>query len=280
MTIRWTIRARVTKKDEIKSYSNAKGAGKRLGFDIADESSQMRVTAWQEQADRFAVQQSVSTIARFNALIEEGKIYYFSKAQIKMANKKFTSIRNDYEMTLGAHSEIVECKVTHVNIPKIIFDPTSIDRLVDTKDELVGWQPSTFDDHRADVVGILTKVGDETQLTARDGRELTKRDLTLRDDSNAEVTLTLWEDQAKNFRSPAEACTVMAIKGCTVKKFQVIIIKSSGLDHQGGISISANLGSKIDFNPDEKNAERVRAWWVREGSTKTISSVSTTKTVG
>lgn len=36
-------------------------------------------------------------------------MYCISKANIKMANRKFSAVRNDYEMSLHANTTIVPC---------------------------------------------------------------------------------------------------------------------------------------------------------------------------
>jgi replication factor A1 len=37
------------------------------------------------------------------------QVYYISGGAIKQANKMFTSIRNDYELTFNATTEVKEC---------------------------------------------------------------------------------------------------------------------------------------------------------------------------
>jgi replication factor A1 len=37
------------------------------------------------------------------------KIYFFSKCQVKPANKQFNTLKNDYEITLSGDSVIEEC---------------------------------------------------------------------------------------------------------------------------------------------------------------------------
>ena len=51
-----------------------------------------------------------------------------------------------------------------------------------------------------DVIGVCKSVGDVTNLTTRDGRELVKREIQLVDKSSTEVALTLWGTTATNFQ--------------------------------------------------------------------------------
>lgn len=50
---KWVIKARVTGKSPIRSWSNAKGEGTLFSFDLVDESSEIRVTAFREQCTKF-----------------------------------------------------------------------------------------------------------------------------------------------------------------------------------------------------------------------------------
>lgn len=48
---RWTIKARVTQKSEIRRYNNAKGDGKFFSFDLLDaEGGEIRAVGWNDQA--------------------------------------------------------------------------------------------------------------------------------------------------------------------------------------------------------------------------------------
>lgn len=40
-------------------------------------------------------------VDKFYGILEQGKIYLFANGAVKLANKKFTSIKNDYCLTFG-----------------------------------------------------------------------------------------------------------------------------------------------------------------------------------
>lgn len=50
---KWVIKARVTAKSAIRTWSNPKGEGKLFSMDLMDESSQIRVTAFRDLVDKF-----------------------------------------------------------------------------------------------------------------------------------------------------------------------------------------------------------------------------------
>jgi len=53
ITLRWVIKARVTSKTPVRTWSNARGEGKLFSMDLIDESGEIRATAFKEQCDKF-----------------------------------------------------------------------------------------------------------------------------------------------------------------------------------------------------------------------------------
>lgn len=67
------------------------------------------------------------------------QVYIISKAQLKTANKNYTTIKNDYEMTFNRETEVTPCNEDAVNIPKMSYDFVKIDGLQNIpKDSMVG----------------------------------------------------------------------------------------------------------------------------------------------
>ena len=50
---KWIIKARVTSKSPIRSWSNPRGEGKLFSMDLVDESGEIRATAFREQCDKY-----------------------------------------------------------------------------------------------------------------------------------------------------------------------------------------------------------------------------------
>lgn len=92
----WTIKARVTQKSDMKTWSNARGEGKLFNVTLMDESGEIRATAFNLVADDLYPR------------LEEGKVYYISKARVNLAKKKFSNLANDYELALEKNTEIEE----------------------------------------------------------------------------------------------------------------------------------------------------------------------------
>ncbi len=93
----WKIKARVTKKHQMRNYTNARGAGHILKIELIDnQGTQIEGTFFNEQA------------LTNNSTLEENKVYLISGGQIKIANKKFTSISNDFCITFDKNTTIEE----------------------------------------------------------------------------------------------------------------------------------------------------------------------------
>ena len=94
----WVIKARVVKKGNVRSWKNARGEGKLIAVDIIDRAGTlMQATAFNE------------TALMLEGLLVEGKCYTFSNGHVKLSNKRFTSIKNDYCLTFDSSVVIEKC---------------------------------------------------------------------------------------------------------------------------------------------------------------------------
>lgn len=70
-----------------------------MNIELMDkEGSQIQATFFNDAADKF------------DKIIQENRVYLFSGGSIKIANKKFTSIKNDYCLNFDNNTEVVEVK--------------------------------------------------------------------------------------------------------------------------------------------------------------------------
>lgn len=106
---RWIIRVRVMNKSPIRTWSNAKGEGKLFSMDLVDESGEIRATAFKEMVDKYY------------DMIQVDKMYYISRGQLKVANKQFSTLKNDYELTFSSDTIVQVCHDAG-KIPQIQYD--------------------------------------------------------------------------------------------------------------------------------------------------------------
>ncbi|NXV83413.1 RFA1 protein, partial [Atlantisia rogersi] len=220
---KWTICARVTQKGQIRTWSNSRGEGKLFSIELVDESGEIRATAFNDQADKFF------------PLIELNKVYYFTKGNLKTANKQYTAVKNDYEITFTNETSVVPCDDAQ-HLPSVQFEFVPISDLENTpKDAIV------------DVIGICKSYEDVTKIIVKaNNREVSKRNVHLMDTSGKLVTATLWGNEAEQFDGSRQP--VIAIKGARVSDF-------------GGRSLSVLSSSTVVINPDSPEAFKLRGWY-------------------
>ncbi|XP_031429075.1 replication protein A 70 kDa DNA-binding subunit isoform X2 [Clupea harengus] len=223
---KWTIRARVTNKSGIRTWSNSRGEGKLFSMDLVDESGEIRVTAFTQEVDKFY------------SLVEQGKVYYISKGSLKMANKQYSTLKNDYEMTLNGDSTVIPCDDSS-DVPTLQYSFVPIGDLeAHEKDAIV------------DVIGVVKTVEDLARITTKNSREVSKRNIHLMDMSGRVISLTMWGAEAETFDGSGQP--IMAIKGARLSDF-------------GGRSLSTLFSSVVMMNPDLPEAYKLRGWYDKEG---------------
>ncbi|VDP32063.1 unnamed protein product [Schistosoma mattheei] len=227
---RWTIRARVSQKSAIRTWSKQGRDGKLFNFTLVDESGEIRVTGFNAEVDKFY------------DMIEVNKVYYVSRANLKAANKQFNTTNNDYEMTLHSDSQVLPCEDSDTSsLPETHFNFISIGKL-DTQ------SPGSF----VDIVGVVHECGEAQTITAKASqRELRKRELGLVDSSNCLVRLTLWGEEAENFDGASHP---------------VIVIKAAKISDFNGRSLSVSPTSSLLISPTNiPEAIRLKGWYEHEG---------------
>ena len=88
---------RITRKGYMREWNNARGSGKFFSFTIADETSDLKVTSFKEEAEKFY------------SMVEKGKVYQITNGTLKGKNAKFNNTDHDFELTLNRMSLLEEC---------------------------------------------------------------------------------------------------------------------------------------------------------------------------
>ncbi|KAI4484282.1 hypothetical protein M0804_007738 [Polistes exclamans] len=241
---KWIIKARVTSKSNIITWSNSRGEGKLFSCDLIDESGEIRCTAFKEQCDKFY------------DMINAGQIYYISRCNLKAANKQYSTLKNDYEMCMTSETEVIPCYEEANSIPRIQFDFIPINNIeIKEKNDII------------DVLGIVKSCEEIQMLKARNtGRELKKRDITLIDESNTMICLSLWGSEAEKFNGNNHP--VIAIKGARIGEFN------------GGKNLSTLMSSVLQIDPDIPEAHKLRGWYNTIGMSDQVKNLSTSNKSG
>lgn len=234
---KWTIKARVTNKTPLRTYSNSKGEGKVFSVNLLDETGEIKATGFNDSADKYY------------DLLEVNKVYYISRANLKTANARFSTVKNDYEITFNNDTTIIPCEEVSSSIPMLQYDFVPIAQIEQVEK-----------DSNIDVIGVCKSCADLQTFVARTtNKEMTKRDIKLVDRSNKEVNLTLWGKEAESF--DGTLFPVVAVKGARVSEFN-------------GRSLSVTMSSSMQVNPDIKEAHVLKGWFEREGCNMDVESIS------
>lgn len=225
----WTIKARVLYKGDMRHWQNAKGEGKLISVHLLDELDEIKVTAFNETADRVEKE------------MEEGKVYYVLKGRVAAANKRFNNLNHPYELTLERESVIEECFDT-ASVPKITYNYVKLDQVQNLD---VG---TTID-----VIGVLKTAHDAYQITSKaTGKPFDKRNLVMVDDLGFAIEVGLWNNQALTFNEPEG--TVIAFKLCKINEFN------------GNRLLSLSQLGLFQANPDQPEAYELKGWFDNQGS--------------
>ncbi|KFK27878.1 hypothetical protein AALP_AA8G440900 [Arabis alpina] len=240
----WTIKVRVTNKGIMRNYKNARGEGCVFNVELTDEEgTQIQATMFNDAARKF--------YERFQL----GKVYYISKGTLKLANKQFKTVQNDYEMTLNENSEVEEVSNEEMFVPETKFNFVPIEELgmyVNQK-ELI------------DLIGVVQSVSPTMSIRRKtDNEMIPKRDITLADESKKTVVVSLWNDLAtgigQELLDMADKSPVIAIKSLKVGDFQ-------------GVSVSTISRSNVVINPESPEAKKLKSWYDSEGKETSMSAI-------
>ena len=225
---KWTIKARVTSKSDIRTWHNKNGEGKLFSVNLLDESGEIKATGFNDQCDMFF------------ELFQEGSVYYISSpCRVQLARKQFSNLNNDYELTFENNTRVEKAE-SQSDVPKVRFNFTSIGHLQSVEKDAI-----------IDTIGILREIGEVSEIIAKTTQKpYSKRELTLVDNTNFSVRLTIWGGSATSFDVPLES--VVAFKGVKVSDF-------------GGRSLSLLSSGTINVNPDVDEAHVLKGWYDAQG---------------
>jgi replication factor A1 len=190
---RWTIKARCTSKAPVKTYRNAKGDGKLMSVEFSDaQGSSIRATMFN------------ATVDKFDPILEIGKVYLCSNMQAKPANKQFNNTGHEYELTVNDSSTIMPVE-DDSSIKEISVHFFSTFRLLARSRVLIlvcVWRMqynltgiadlvNLSAGASADVLGIVSNVGAVSSITTKKGEPLSRRTVSLYDQTSKSVCVFL-----------------------------------------------------------------------------------------
>lgn len=234
---KWTIKARVTAKSDIRTWQKPNSEGKLFSVNLLDESGEIKATGFNDQCDMLYDQFQV------------GSVYYISApCKVQMAKKNFTNLPNDYELTFERDT-VVEKAEESEGVPQVRYNFTNISALQEVdKDATI------------DIICVLKEVAEMSQIVSKSTQKpYDKRELTVVDDTGFSVKLTIWGKTATSFDAQVES--VVAFKGVKVSDF-------------GGRSLSLLSSGQMSVDPDIPEAHKLKGWYDSQGRTEAYNSHS------
>ncbi|CAG7883884.1 unnamed protein product [Brassica rapa] len=242
---RWTIKARVTSKGDLRTYNNPRGGGKVFNFDLLDsDGGEIRVTCFNAVADQFFDQ------------IVVGNLYLISRGKLRPAQKKYNHLPNDYEISLDEASTIQQCHEEDAAIPQNQYNFRSIGDIESMETNSI-----------IDVIGVVSSISPTGTIMKKTGTETQKRSLQLKDMSGRSVEVTMWGSFCN-----AEGQKLQSL--CDSGEFPVLAVKAGRVSEFNGKAVSTIGSSQLFVEPDLAEAQKLKEWFAREGRSAPCISIS------
>lgn len=236
---KWTICARVTNKSPVRNFSRGNNPGKVFHVELLDaEQGEIRASFFTAAVDKYV------------DILQVGNCYTFSRGSLRIADRRYNSTKHNYELIFDKDAEIQE-------VARDAVTATARFYFVDLKAVGSRTLPCTVD-----ICGIVAGFRPSVAFTSRDGKELVKREVTIVDDTLTSMEVALWGERAQQEDRHFEGNPVIAFKGVIVKEWN------------GGRSGSLLSGGDLAFSPQEPEAQRLREWWSRGGSSQPPTTLS------
>ena len=238
----WELKGRCTFKGELYEFHNRKGKGVLFSFQLTDNTGSIDITAFTELAKVLFER------------IRLNHVYFVSKGYLRPAHSKYNRSTSFYEMSLDENSLVREA-------PDDGSIAASEHRFVKIRD-LLRARPNSY----VDVLGVVEEISEVERIYLRSsGEEVMKRTITILDDSEASVSLTLWKNKVNVLKTGEE------------RLGKVLMLHGARRSYYNGIKLSVGSHTVLTVNPDMDEAARLRTWYLRRsgalGRSQFVSSI-------
>ena len=149
--------------------------------------------------------------------LEEGQIYVFTDVDVRAADK-FNKTQFKYQLVFGNNCKIKKCKDDN-SITKNNFKFKTIQEIQDLPNKTT-----------VDVMVIIDDPGQVKAIALKTGEFKDKRNVTVHDDSGFSISLTIWGEEASNFK---------------LKKGEIVIFAKVQVHDYKGKTLSFSWDSKL-----------------------------------
>lgn len=231
---RWVVKGRFINKGEPRTYSNQRGEGKLWSCELVDspdEGGTIRCTFFNKAVDKFY------------SLITENHVYIVSRGTLKPANRKFNSGAHPFELQLGEDAEIQWVASDDPTIPT--KPPVTVVPISDVA--------SLPKQTSVSICGIVMQISEISEINTRStGQPRAKRELSILDDSNVSIDVTLWGNKTS------------LLDGIYASDHPVVLIEHARVDEYNGRKLSSVAQTQIQVNPECPEARRIAQWFLKQ----------------
>ena len=176
-------------------------------------------------------------------------MYLISKGALRPARKQYNPLNSDFEVYLETNSTLEPCLEDDNTsaIPTIQFNFKPILSLEQCATGTM-----------ADVVGVVLSCDAAVTIQRRDGTDTQKRTVSIKDDSNASIELTLWGSYVQDPGAQLEADLQQG-------RHPVVAIKAARVGDYQGKTLGTISSTTLLVDPDIPEAGRLRNWYDRMG---------------
>ena len=183
------ILARITRIFDVKTFNGRNGEGKVFNINVMDHNN-----------DQISMKFFNDSVDEHHHKLEQGKVYVFQKGSIRLADKRFSNLDAEYEISLYKNSIIEPWEDTAA----IGSQVTDFSYIADISLD----KANTF----VDLCVVITEVNDTFSFTSKAGNPLVKRDLTIADQSDCSIKFTLWNAMAEEQYNVGEYIVAKRVK--------------------------------------------------------------------
>lgn len=201
----WIIKARITKKGAPRHWKNFRGEGELMNIELKDENGdQIQGTFFNKHVGKYKDQ------------VQENKVYSFQYGQVKTANSRYTSIKNEYCLTFNGNTRIIPLEDDD-NIDADGYCYTNLN------------EASKLDNGKIiDVKGVVLSVEGMDEITMKNGNLKPIRRIIIGDNSRdpgLSIQATFWGKIA--YKANFTEGEVIAIKDAKVGTYNAVSLNVS-----------------------------------------------------
>ena len=226
----WFIKARVTDKSDVRKWNNPKSQGILGSVTLVDEQQgAIRATFFKEG------------VTRYFEDLQKGEVYYFGHGRVKIAQKRWSSLPHDYEISFDESASVNPVPYNDARSAAI---PTAAASNFTVLKDIADRETGSV----IDLVAVVRDCGTNQTMQRKAGGSIQKRTIQICDNTTDQsFDLTLWDSQAEIFN--AEVGASIVTKNARVGRFQGTIQLTSG----NTIEINAPSGTQL------------KGWWDFQG---------------